>query len=705
MRHIIDRYIPLDAPNLIDDFKSAVLQSQLIMFNAPTSVGKTTFVRDQLKQVIGTNGIERIAIAVPTLMIGHNKTTDRTPFYYADNPYKKYARVYFCTYENLLTQSLEGTLVVFDEAHELAGAGYRLKGFAEVLNKALSEAANVVMMSATIEQSVWTPMFPDAYRIDIIPQTKQDCSIIMANAYISKLDKATGAMVNTTANNSTSETVAEVIDAVHERYRIIVFIENRTALRILEEKYKHLNPVRVTSIEGKMTLDHSDNARELIMNGKLPTDCRLVLMTSVGWQGIDILEEVEDNDSFIVINGITEQSQLSKVPASWYQMMSRPRLQDSIKMIVVKNALSEICTVADEDTLWDGLSDEEKAHKKLIMNTASHKRATEPDIYKAIVKEEGVEEMVPTLCYELQTRQKSFNTHAYNGGFAIELEKYDMEMQEAETFGVEYENNTSSPINYHALGTLLERGTVPLTNALSWGKSDIRRALDGDIEVPELIKATMFYFKATQEKAHNTLEAHTRLSGLLRDEVFAVKFGTLHINIEKAYKTFTFLRGHTHLSRLRKKIWHKWGGKTFTHKQFVQWLNRKDVKPMWSRMPELKAHKKQIYSSQAFSRGIFAKLFVVKEHRANNKEKWKYTLTNEFPYLNEHYLVKWSFETLNKYHEVALAESETPQEEQDAERLYERSYDQLLSEHKGYYRNEEHFFMLQGGAVMEELSA
>jgi len=607
---------------------SGMQKGDIHIFNAPTGSGKTEFAKTSLP-ALG----KKVIIAVPTKTIGFNKMTDTIPFYYGKNPLPhNLPGVCFCTYDQLVKDiDFEDVIVVFDEAHRLATDGYRMEVFAKVLERVTTKAFATIFMSATMEKQVWEQVFPNAKHITVKAIERQSHTISFYDAPL--IDD----FGNETDAKSPAPVVSDLIRNYAKTYIIVAFIQSRGELKRLAESFKYLNPMILDSDEGKATYYHDNEVKHFLKTGELPKECGLVLATSFAWEGYDIARH---DKPFLFINGLTNVTD-NKLPAVWSQMMARARIQDEVTMIIAGDSKPK-----PFDMVW------EPSVKDLDEATLSayNKKETNPNKYSMLYNEKAKQ---PTLIAKLQYAQKSFNTVATRTVLS-EMEKYNLKLggEAHKKDYLQYEKNSITSVKYEVVKILLNHPHIShkkkrgrdsaIENLIQQKKS----ATTGK-GYSKNIYAILTGFKLVQEKAYETFLASSHI----------------HLNSwsdvkdpAKAYSKIQWLYDRKELAVLRRVVWERWEGKEFTQKEFARWTQTKEFIQFYRREPALKSYWKDLLSKQAMGKGIIGKLFTVRKSRANKNHPWKYSLSNEIPFVNNAYAYEWSHHVYALRHKKRLKE-------------------------------------------------
>jgi len=606
----------------------AMQKGDMYIFTAPTGSGKTEAAKKYLHN-------KKVIIAVPTKPIGFNKMTDTIPFYYGMNPLPaNRPQVCISTYDQLANATgLEDTIVVFDEAHRLATDKYRLEVFARVLTIVTKNAFGTIFMSATMEPLVWNYVFPNAKHVIVEAYDRQEHTISFYNAHY------TDEYGEVTEKKSPAAICAELIKNYHKKFIPVVFVQNGKQLKILQEQFKHLNPVLLTSDEGKATYYHNNDVKHFLATGELPKECGLVLATSFAWEGYDMARHTKP---YLFINGLTANVDGAHLPAIWSQMMARPRHQEKVTMIIAPAKPPQPSSLK-----W---SPDNYSVKKLDQRVLAtyNKRETNP---KAFAMLWDKDESKPTVIARLMDIQESFNRVA-TSTILEEMAKYNLQLGgagENDNYYLQYEHTKASTVKPKVLERLLKQPHISHRKS-NGGKSTIQRLIDKDIvrtKPSAEVYALLTGFKLVQEKAYETFLAASHI----------------HFNswsdIDKpmtAYARIKWMREREELSIIRRVVWEHWEGKSFTQGQFLKWAKGDAFKKFYKKEESVKSYFKDLQSKQAMTRGLIGKLFKVEKTRANKNHPWKFELTPEIPLVNTAYAYEWSHRVYKIRHKKRMEE-------------------------------------------------
>ena len=260
---------------------------------------------------------------------------------------------------------------------------------------------------------------------------------------------------------------------------------------------------------------------------------------------------------------------------------------------------------------------------------------------------------------KLQWAQTSFDTVATRT-VLLEMEKYNLELggEGYKKDYLQYEKNSITSIKPKVLKILLKHPHISHKK-----KNGRDSAIENLIHKKENatigkdyskdIYAILTGFKLVQEKGYETFLASSHIHLNSWSEVEEPL---------KVYSKIQWLYSRKELAVLRRVAWERWQGKNFTQSEFARWTKTKDFKQFYEREPALKSYWKDLLSKQAMTRGIIGKLFVVSKCRASSKYPWKYSLSNEIPFVNTAYGYWWSHYVYGERHKNRLKEIEKKSE-------------------------------------------
>jgi len=508
-----------------------------------------------------------------------------------------------------------------------------------VLGNVTKNAFGTIFMSATMEPLVWNYVFPNAKQVTVEADDRQEHNIIFYNAhYIDEYGEVT-------EKKSPAAICADLIRIYHKECIPIVFIQDSKQLKILQEQFKHLNPILLNSDEGKATYYHNNDVKHFLATGELPKECELVLATSFAWEGYDMARHTKP---YIFINGLTIKAGNANLPAIWSQMMARPRHQSRVTMVVAPAKQPQPSALT-----WspDNYSTE-KLDQRVV--ATYNKRETNPKAFAMLWdKDEGK----PTVIAKLIDIQESFNKIA-TSTILEEMAKYDLKMiaaKERDDYYLQYEQTNASTVKPKVLERLLKLPHISHKKQYG-GKSTIeallnkKRLLDKEgftYTLSAEVYAILTGFKLEQEKAYETFLAasHIHMSSWS--------------DIDKpmtAYARIKWLRESEELTIIRRVVWEHWEGKSFTQAQFLKWAKGDAFKKFYKKEVSVKSYFKDLQTKQAMTRGLIGKLFKVEKTRANKNHPWKFELTPEIPLVNTAYAYEWSHRVYKIRHKKRMEE-------------------------------------------------
>ena len=310
---------PIFIDNYINDSaeKVTIERGSRVLLDSPTGSGKTTFA-------LNDRSHNHSIVLVPTIVIGKAKEATEGVLFYYDGKIPNFEESWLGTYDNILRvppHILRESIVWIDEIHLIASATYR-KTLSKIITYILKYARTVVGLSGTIEAELFRGSFDELITV----RKRTDRNIEINNIF-------TGSSFGNVLNEETFA-FQEATRHIDAGVKVLMLLQNKAKINTLikqlksQEGFEHEDAIiKYVSHESDLTVTNSDNAVEMIKQGKVSTETKLIIGTSVIVEGWDLKD---DNEWTVIICGEDHRTDELKLPSTVIQLCNRLRNKNDI---------------------------------------------------------------------------------------------------------------------------------------------------------------------------------------------------------------------------------------------------------------------------------------------------------------------------------------------------------------------------------------